>query len=102
MAKIYALYRTPTDPKSFDRYYSERHMPLAKTMPGLRSYEIPRGTITALGDPTPYYLIATLTFDSRAAIDAALASPQGQATAGDLANFATGGVDLLIAETAPA
>ena len=33
---------------------------------------------------------------------AALASPQGQATAGDLANFATGGVDLLIAETAPA
>ena len=53
MAKIYALYRTPTDPKSFDRYYSERHMPLAKTMPGLRSYEITRGTITALGDPTP-------------------------------------------------
>ena len=27
-------------------------------------------------------------------------SPQGQATAGDIGNFATGGVDLLIADTA--
>jgi uncharacterized protein (TIGR02118 family) len=44
-------------------------------------------------------LIATLTFDSLADIRAALASPEGHATAADLANFATGGVSLLIAET---
>jgi uncharacterized protein (TIGR02118 family) len=44
-------------------------------------------------------LIATLTFDSPADIHAALASPEGQATAADLGNFATGGVSLCIADT---
>jgi len=99
MAKVYALYRPPTDAGAFDRYYFERHVPLAKTIPGLRSYEVTRGPIAALGGPAPYHLIATLSFDSRAAVDAALISSQGQATAGDLANFATGGVDILIADT---
>ena len=44
-------------------------------------------------------LIATLTFDSLADIRVALASPEGQATAADLANFAMGGVSLYIADT---
>jgi uncharacterized protein (TIGR02118 family) len=44
-------------------------------------------------------LIVTLTFSSLAAINAALVSPQGQAVAADLGNFATGGVDLYIADT---
>ena len=99
MAKVYALYKTPTDPAAFERYYFDRHVPLAKTIPGLRSYEVTRGPIAAMGGPAPYHLIATLSFDSRAAIDAALTSPQGQAIAGDLGNFATGGVDVLIADT---
>ena len=99
MAKVYALYKTPTDPAAFDRYYFDRHVPLAKTIPGLLSYEVTRGPIAAMSGATPYYLIATLAFESRAAIDAALASTQGRATAGDLGNFATGGVDVLITET---
>ncbi len=99
MAKIYAMYRAPADAAAFERYYFDRHVPLAKTIPGLRSYEVTRGSIAAMGGSAPYHLIATLTFDSRAAIDAALVSPQGKATAGDLGNFATGGVDVLIADT---
>ena len=39
-------------------------------------------------------------FDSMAAIAAGLGSPQGQATAADLANFASAGVDIMMAETA--
>ena len=46
-----------------------------------------------------YHLVAELTFDSMAEIGKALASPQGQATGADLANFASGGVDLLVFET---
>jgi uncharacterized protein (TIGR02118 family) len=99
MAKVYALYRQPTDAAAFDRYYFDQHVPLAKTIPGLRSYEVTRGPIAAMGGPAPYHLIATLTFDSRAAIDAALVSPQGQAIASDLGKFATGGVDVLITDT---
>ena len=59
-----------------------------------------RGTIASVGGgSSPYHLIAALTFSSVAAINAGLASPQGQAIAADLGNFATGGVDLYIAET---
>lgn len=99
MAKIYAMYRTPTYAAAFERYYFDKHVPLAKTIPGLRSYEVTRGPLAAMGGPAPYHLVATLSFDSRAAIDAAIVSPQGQAIAGDMGNFATGWVDVLIADT---
>jgi uncharacterized protein (TIGR02118 family) len=100
MAKVFALYKTPSDPAAFDRYYIDVHVPIAKKIPGLRAYEITHGAIGMLGGRSPYHLIATLTFDSVAAIQAALASPEGQATAADLGNFATGGVELFFAEMA--
>ena len=100
MAKIIAMYRTPVDVAAFDRYYVDKHVPLAKTIAGLHGYEVTRGPIATLDGPSPYHLIATLTFDSLAAIQAALTSAEGQATAADLANFATGGVEIFIAETA--
>jgi uncharacterized protein (TIGR02118 family) len=51
------------------------------------------------GGPAPYHLIATLTFDDAAAIQAAFASPEGQAAGADVQTFATGGADMLIFET---
>jgi uncharacterized protein (TIGR02118 family) len=100
MAKLYALYKHPTDPAAFDRYYYGVHVPIAKKVPGLTSYEVTRGSVAGPGGAsTPYYLIAALGFSSAAAINAALASPPGQAAAADLGNFATGGVDLYIADT---
>ena len=100
MAKVIAMYGTPGDKRAFDHHYFGHHVPLAKTVPGLRHYEVTRGDIATLDGESPYYLIATLTFDSLAAIQAALASTEGQATAADLANFATGGVQIYFAETA--
>jgi uncharacterized protein (TIGR02118 family) len=100
MAKVIAMYGTPADTAAFDRYYFDKHVPLAKTIPGLRGYEVTRGPIATMNGPSPYYLIAMLTFDSLVAIQAALKSAEGQATAVDLSNFATGGVELFIAETA--
>lgn len=100
MAKIYAMYKHPTDAAAFDRYYYGVHVPVAKKIPGLASYEVTRGSISSVGGAsTPYHLIAALGFSSLTAINAALVSPQGQAVAADLGNFATGGVDLFIAET---
>ena len=43
--------------------------------------------------------IAVLRFGSMAAIQAALASPVGMAVAADPANFASGGVELLMFES---
>ena len=75
------------------------HVPIAKKVPGLESYEISRGPDHDARRPAPYHLIATLTFDSVEAIQAALASAEGQATAADLGRFATGGVDIYIVDT---
>jgi uncharacterized protein (TIGR02118 family) len=51
-------------------------------MAALKEYDISTG------------FVATLYFNSLDAIKVALASPQGQAAAGDLANFADGGAEL--------
>jgi uncharacterized protein (TIGR02118 family) len=99
MAKIIAMYKPPKDAGAFDRYYFGPHMKLAKAVPGLKGYEITRGPIMSLAGPAPYYLVAILTFESMESVAAALASPQGQAVAADLGNFATGGVDILMAES---
>jgi uncharacterized protein (TIGR02118 family) len=69
-------------------------------VPGLRKYDISQGIVATPAGPSGYHLVATLQFDSVADIQSALASAQGQATAADLGNFADGGVDLLIFDTA--
>ena len=100
MAKLYAMYKHPTDVAAFNRYYYGVHVPLAKKVPGLVSYEVTRGAIAGVGGASvPYHLIAGLGFASLTAINAALISPQGQAVAADLGNFATGGVDVFMADT---
>jgi uncharacterized protein (TIGR02118 family) len=100
LADLVVLYKTPTDPAAFDKYYFETHIPLAKKLPGLRKYAVSKGPIATPGGPSPLHLIATLTFDSMAAIGAAFASPEGKVTAADVPKFATGGVEMSFFETA--
>ena len=88
MARILVLYKTPKDPAAFDAYYFGTHIPLAKTIPGLKKYEVNHGPIGTPAGPAPYHLIATLYFDDMAAIQYAFASPEGQATGADVQNFA--------------
>lgn len=97
-AKLLAMYKHPADPKAFDEYYFSKHVPLAKKVPGLRRYEVNAGAIAGIQGPTAVHLIATLSFDSMASLQAGLASPQGQAAAADLGNFAAAGVDIVFFE----
>jgi uncharacterized protein (TIGR02118 family) len=99
MARIVALYRRPVDAQVFDRYYYETHVPLAKRIPGLRRYEVSAGPVLTPVGPSPYHLVATLEFGSIEALQVALTSPAGQATAADLANFASAGAELLVFAT---
>jgi uncharacterized protein (TIGR02118 family) len=99
MARILVLYNQPADPAAFDRYYFETHVPLASTIPGLRSYVVNAGAVGAVaGGPAPY-LIAELEFGSMAELQSAMASPEGQATSADVANFAQAGVTVLAFDT---
>jgi uncharacterized protein (TIGR02118 family) len=99
MAEVVVTYKTPKDPVAFDTYYAETHIPLAKKMPGLRKFQVSQGAVATPAGPSGVYLVATLTFDSMTAIQAAFGSPEGKATAGDLPNFATGGADLMFYDT---
>jgi len=102
LATLLVLYKTPNDPAAFDRHYTEIHIPLANKIPGLRSYRVSKGGVGTPAGPSDIHLAATLTFESLAAIQAGLGSPEGAAAAGDLANFAGAGVDLYMFEDAPA
>lgn len=96
MAKLVVLYKKAENAAAFDAYYMSTHAPLAKRIPGLRKYEISTGAVTTPQGASPYQLVATLSFDSMETLQRGLASPEGQAAAGDLANFAQAGVELLM------
>lgn len=100
VAKVLVLYNHPTDPAAFDSYYAETHTPIAKTIPHMRSFAVSTGPIVAPdGSRSPYHQIAELIFDSMEDLQAAMSSPAGRMTAGDLRNFAGAGVALLVYET---
>lgn len=99
MTKLIALYRTPADVAAFDKHYDEVHTPLVRKYPGLRKLEITRVTGAPIGE-TKYHLLAEMSFDDKAAMDAALASPEGRAVVKDLMSFAADIVIVFIGETA--
>jgi len=98
VAKIVVLYGHPQDAEAFDSYYVNTHAPIAKAVPGLRSFTASVGPVGTPAGPSDYYRVATLSWDTMADLQAALSSAEGGAAAGDLANFATGGATLLVFE----
>ena len=89
------MYKMPADGAAFDAHYFGKHVPLAKTVPGLTKYEVNAGPVMGMEGQSAYHLVATLHFESIGALRAGLASAAGQATAADLANFASAGVDIV-------
>lgn len=98
MVQLTVLYGHPQDASTFDRYYSGPHAALVQKIPGLKGFVFTRPISLSQQETSPYYVIANLYFDSMAALQAALQSPEGQAAAGDMQNFATGGATLLVGE----
>jgi uncharacterized protein (TIGR02118 family) len=86
-ARFIVLWGHPTDPEAFDRHYREVHIPLARTIPGLRRYTLSRDAVRVRGGD-PWYLVAELDWDDMPALQAGFASPAGRATAKDVENLA--------------
>jgi uncharacterized protein (TIGR02118 family) len=95
MIRLTVLYGHPQDPVAFDRYYHEVHIPIAKQMKGLKGWTIGKCESAIPGENPPYYMIVGLYAESKADMDAILASPEGQAAIADVPRFATGGVKFL-------
>jgi uncharacterized protein (TIGR02118 family) len=90
--RLLVQYGQPTDATVFDQHYRDVHIPLARKIPGLVRFTIAHAnTLSAEAAP---YLVAELDFESEASFGAGLQSAEGQATAADVANFATGGAAM--------
>jgi uncharacterized protein (TIGR02118 family) len=53
VAEVVVMYKTPKDTAAFDKHYSEKHIPLAKKIPGLRKYAISQGPVATPRDLRP-------------------------------------------------
>jgi uncharacterized protein (TIGR02118 family) len=85
--RLYAVWSHPEDIEGFEQYYESVHAPKAAAIPGLQRLVLTR-TGDALGDePSPFHRIAELWFEDRAALDAALDSPELQLAAEDAAEM---------------
>lgn len=96
MARLLVMYKTPRDAAAFNKHYFEKHVPIAKTIPGLRKYEVSDGPVVGPMGSSNYHLVAILHFDNVADIQNAFGSAQGQAAVADVQTFATGGADIFI------
>jgi uncharacterized protein (TIGR02118 family) len=86
-ARFIVLWGPPQDPEAFNRHYQEVHIPLARTLPGLRRYTLSRNVVPVRGRD-PWYLVAELDRDDTSSLTEAFDSPVGQATAEDMAHLA--------------
>lgn len=94
MHRVLALYGMPKDPEHFRRYYEETHIPIARKMPGAKGLRWSFDVQGLMGE-SPYFCIAELDFDSAESLQAAFETPEGQATAADVPNYATGGLTIV-------
>jgi uncharacterized protein (TIGR02118 family) len=96
MIKLTVLYGHPTDITAFENHYTNTHLPKAAKMKGHTKRELTKFLNAPDGSKAAYYRMAEFWFSSPEAMQTTMGSPEGQATAADLANFATGGATLLV------
>jgi uncharacterized protein (TIGR02118 family) len=88
MHKIVVLYPPQPDPEAFKKHYLDTHLPLVRKMPGLKAFRYSLD-VEGVGAPSPFFCIFEADFEDGAALGAAMGSPEGQAVAGDVQNFAS-------------
>ena len=96
MIKLTVLYGHPTDIETFETSYVNTHLPKASKMKDHLKIELTKFMNSPDGSKPAYYRMAEFWFSNPETMQATMSSPEGQATAKDLDNFATGGATLLI------
>jgi uncharacterized protein (TIGR02118 family) len=85
--KIVVLYPPQPDPEAFKAYYVEKHIPLARKLPGLQALRYTFDVAGVGGEP-PYFCVFEAEFSDIGAFGAAMGSPEGAAVAADGPNYA--------------
>jgi len=84
-----------------EAYYASTHGPLVKeklTPVGLRRFYYQTIGPGPDGSPPPFRMVAHLVFDDLASLQRAMASPEMRAVVGDVKNFYSGRIQVLIGE----
>jgi uncharacterized protein (TIGR02118 family) len=94
MFRVSICYGLPADPESFDDYYTNFHTPMALQIPGLAGLTTGKCRTLLPGKPPPYYLVASLIFETAEDLETALNSGEMRSAIADLTYFASGGVTV--------
>ncbi len=87
MAKLLVMYAKPNDVTHFTRYFRQKHIPLVKKLPGLRSCTF--GLVGQVGDAqqSSFFWVFEGIYDSIDSIQRSHESPEGKAVMADIPNF---------------
>ncbi|SFO39694.1 conserved hypothetical protein [Algoriphagus ornithinivorans] len=97
MIKLVVVYGHPKNTEDFEKYYMETHLHLARKI-SCERLETCKFIGTPDGKKATNYRMAELYFGTLEDLQTAMASEEGQAAVQDIPNFATGGVEVSIAE----
>ncbi len=99
-AIVTVIYNQPKDPKAFEKYYKESHLPLVSSKQqeiGFTKAELTKFTSTLDGKKPTFYRQAELYFNSLDDAKKGMATDGFKQVGGDLKNFATGGLVGMVA-----
>lgn len=91
------IYPQPDDASAFKAYYEATHVPLAATLPGLRSmhFAYPDAIGPEDAPAADVFCLFQAYFDDGAALGAAMASVIGRQVAADLPNYSPKGARII-------
>lgn len=95
MPTLLVLYPTPSDAATFDRRYNDEHAPMVAQHLSTARFRALRVVGSPAGAPA-FHRVAELTFDSNEAMQQALGTPGGQATAAHAVEISTGGAPVFL------
>ncbi len=100
-AKVIVLYPSPRDVSTFERAYTQDHVPMVTTQnfKGIQKFVASKVVGTADGSAPPFYRIAELHFPSMEVLQAAAASAPAQQVVAHAVSISSGGKPVfLVAE----
>ncbi|WP_313808725.1 EthD family reductase [Sphingobium sp.] len=87
MQKFVVMYPRQPDMEAFKAYYVEKHIPLARKIPGLQALRYSFDPQTLAGE-AQFACIFEGDFADAQALGAGMSSPEGERVAADVVNFA--------------
>jgi uncharacterized protein (TIGR02118 family) len=97
-AKVVVLYPAPRDESTFERVYTQDHVPMvtAQNFKGIQKFVASRVVGTPDGSASPFYRVAELHFPSMEALQAAVASPLAQMVVAHAVSISSGGTPIVL------